>query len=140
MGTTTTSPESSARPSRLELERYIELGALELLLTSDCALAPCFDRLLKTVNLTDGMNLAPHGGGPDLSTAFAVAIPSDDDTLERMNGPDRLVMDARKELLVETMLRSITPEAIDQATDYFHTIAMSKLEQAGAQLDGASDA
>ncbi len=86
------------------------------------------------------MNLAPHGGGPDLSTAFAVAIPSDDDTLERMNGPDRLVMDARKELLVETMLRSITPEAIDQATDYFHTIAMSKLEQAGAQLDGASDA
>jgi hypothetical protein len=113
------------------VERFIYLHALDVLLTSDFALGQFLedpDGLLK-----EGFDLHPEDGTLSLNEAFTRAMPDDEETVEA------LLIHSRIEFLVESMLRSITPEGVAAAADYFHAIGTEKVAKALALTRNGGD-
>jgi hypothetical protein len=120
---------STTAPTQHERrELYIEVAALETLLTSDYALGEVFETLLSSVGLDAGLDLHPNGQGPNLRRLFTEFV-ADDDT------PADLLVHARHELLVARLLRAITPEQLTAAAAHFERIAAEKLQRAHAAID-----
>ncbi|HXH89382.1 MAG TPA: hypothetical protein VNI55_12345 [Gaiellaceae bacterium] len=117
-------PSTNVVSRHVKREQYIELAALELLLTSNYALGDALEPLLKTIDLTEGVNLSVRGS--DLDGLFGEVMPDDEDQL------DALVISGRHELLVARMLRAITPDVIAESAAYFERIGTEKLARANA--------
>ena len=119
------------------VERYIELAALETMLTSGLALGQFFDDHIKTIDsLNDDHIDVKAGDNPSLDELFSlVCSGEDEETVEQ------LLIEARIELLMATMLRSIMPRRVAEAADYFHQLGTEKTAAAHRMMRGeASDA
>ena len=80
-----------------------------------------FGKHLNAVEL-DEFDIVPSDGGLSLSDAWKAADRGDETQHD-------LIRHAPSELLVETLLRELTPERVATAADLFHTLATSHLRQ-----------
>jgi hypothetical protein len=117
------------------VETWVELNALDVLLTSGFALGRVFKKHLSVVLDEDGVNLdLDRDDVPDLQTAFAFTYPPHDDhTLQAK------VAGARSDLLIARLLRSITPEVIEESASYFEGLAATQLEELSPRVAESVD-
>jgi len=119
-------PSTNVVSRHVKREQYIELAALEILLTSNYALRFALEPLLKTINLDEGVDLSVRGSGENLDDLFGEVMPDDEESV------DALVTHGRHELLVARMLRAITPDVIAESAAYFEKLGAEKLARANA--------
>ena len=124
---------STTAPRHERRERYIELQALETLL-SNRALGEPFAEHIKSFSIDGGevIDITPGDGSgmPGLCTLFNEIYP--DDPME--TDPLHWLIDARADLLTARLLRSITPEVIEESASYFEKLGAEKLAKANGVL------
>lgn len=128
--------------SRAEkLERYIELHALDLLLTSNFALGEIINEQLGTVDVEDG-NLFE---GAELMRLYGELDP-DEPSSDDLAG---VLANVRADLLLARLLRAIAKNTklIEQRARYFEGLAARELEKLaagefpiGTRISGGHDA
>lgn len=116
-----------------KVDQYVELAALECLISSDYALGGFLKGTLNELNLGDGLDIRP--GDPD-SPSFKELFSEVDPEEET---PETLLMHARIERLIATMLRVVAARALraTEDADYFDSLAAGHVEQA-ATLRGVA--
>lgn len=116
-------PATASRPTAEEVDRYIELDALETLLTSGYALGGAIRKHLKAVDIKEqGFDLIPLDDQPGLIDLFGRVMPD-----EVEGSPAGSLIHARVDLTIARMLRSITPEQLAWSASYFEALADSHL-------------
>jgi hypothetical protein len=108
-----------------EIQRYMELSALELLVSSGFALGGALSEHLEHVDLEDGYDIRPHDDKPGLIDSFNAIMTEKFDSSR-----EGRLFHARGSLLLARMLRSITPEVVNEAASYFEALAAHHLEDA----------
>ena len=116
------------------VERYIELAALEHLLT--CDLADVLAPFLTTFDLSEGLNVGTNADrGPNLQALFPVVVPSEIDG----GAAEAWLVEVRIELLVARMLRALTPDVIEAMASRWDGLAAEHLELAVAAMPHEGD-
>jgi hypothetical protein len=113
---------ASSAPSLADY--YRELSALEIAISSTCALGAAFQEILHHIDIREGFDMKPltaRDGLPSLAAAFSQVVPENEDDF---------ISQANEEMLVARLLRAITPEVVEQAASYFEDLAASKLDKA----------
>lgn len=115
------------RPAADEIDRYIELDALEVLLTSGFALGPAIHPHLHAIDIeTEGLDLIPLTDTQSSLLGLFSRVMPDEVEVSR----EGQLIHARTELTVARLLRSITPELVDSAATYFEGLAAMHLQDA----------
>jgi hypothetical protein len=113
-----------------DLERYIELRAFELLVSSNCALGQVLNDHLHSFDLEDGLEIVPEDKGKGLNALWAELMPEE---FEGSTGGD--VVGARVDLLLARMVRSITPDVVERTAQHFESLATLLLKDVHQELE-----